>query len=235
MTGDADNSPEKPRSRCPEMSDPELVAAIQNLQQGAVEGTSLFERSANSRLALEELIQRNYDWITRFCLAEFRNEAAAKDCVQEIMIQIACSIQNFRGQSALSTWIFTIVKRIVLKERKKQRKRQQQFIIGRDMDIGEAGGEIEQASARSGELAGQARPDILFFRDQKKMAILGVIDTLPDKQRHAVLLHYFEDLSVEEAAERIGCAVASLKTHLFRARKKLAQMLKAEQLFTEDN
>jgi RNA polymerase sigma-70 factor (ECF subfamily) len=48
---------------------------------------------------------------------------------------------------------------------------------------------------------------------------------LPDVQRQVVALYYFEDRDVREVAERLGLAVGTVKSHLFRARRALAGML----------
>ena len=53
----------------------------------------------------------------------------------------------------------------------------------------------------------------------------AALRTLPHSQRAAIVLHYLEDRPIKEVAELLGCAEATAKVHLHRARKKLAEIL----------
>ena len=77
------------------------------------------------------------------------------------------------------------------------------------------------------ELAADGGPsaDFRLVQDEERQMLTGMIAELPERQRHAVTLHYFEGLSVEEAAHRLGCSPSSVKTHLSRARQALKTKL----------
>ena len=65
----------------------------------------------------------------------------------------------------------------------------------------------------------------LFDRSELEAAIAK----LSNRQRQAVLLHYIEDLSVEQGAERMGCSISSFKTHLLRARERLRELVRSSE------
>ena len=63
-------------------------------------------------------------------------------------------------------------------------------------------------------------------REEMLNLIDELIKNLPDRQREAFLLHYWEDLSVTETAEAMGCSEGSVKTHCSRAAHSLAKALR---------
>ncbi|MCB0345975.1 MAG: RNA polymerase sigma factor [Bdellovibrionales bacterium] len=195
------------------MSEVALLAAV----RGAAAEASA-EARASGRAAIEQLLERNYDWIMRMCLAEFGNSAIAQDCCQEVLLRISKGLHSFKGDSKLTTWIFVILKRTVADVRRKAIKQHQRFSLEGDQ------AQLDRISTEADTSTAQSQtPERKLIADEKRERLIELIRSLPDKQRTAVLLHYFEDLSVEQAAERIGCSVSSLKTHLFRARKKLSE------------
>ncbi len=165
--------------------------------------------------ALEELLRRQYDWVTRMCVFELRDEESALDCVQTIMIEIAKSIHRFDGRAQLKTWVFVIAKRCIGRARKQQQlnlQRQQPF---EGADEASEGFQVTKGA------------DAQLIAGEQQQMLLGLIAELPERQRHALLLHYFEDVPVEQAAQRLGCSVATLKTHLHRGRKSLGKRIVA--------
>ena len=192
---------------------PESMSETELLQLVGREGGDRLAREA----ALEELLRRHYGWITRMCVFELRDEEAALDCAQVVMVEIAKSIHRFDGRSELKTWLFVIAKRCIYRARKKQqmlRRRQQSLEV---MDG------IPEAMKTT------ATADTELIRSEQQRLLLEILAELPERQRHALLLHYFEDLSVEESAKRLGCSVASVKTHLHRGRKALGRRIAARE------
>ena len=168
--------------------------------------------------ALDELLSQNYDWIMRGCFFEIRDAELARDCAQEVMIEIAKSFHRFRGDSAFKTWAFTIFKRVSRRFRKRLLKGNALVQLGKEKDLSEK--EIHASEQKS--------PLSAFEKKEEQRELLEAVGQLPEKQRHAVMLHYFEDLSVKDAASQLGCSEGTLKTHLFRARKKLKGLLTGE-------
>lgn len=199
-----------------EMSEEALLSAVREAH-----AARSAETRAAGRAALEQLLERNYDWIMRMCLAEFGSSAAADDCSQEVLLRISKGISSFKGDSKLSTWIFVILKRTIADVRRKSLRQNQRFALeGEDSKL-----EVLSAHSTAAQELRQESPERRVLDEEQREGVLELVRSLPGKQRQAVLLHYFEDLSVEEAAGRMDCSVSSLKTHLFRARKKLAELL----------
>lgn len=177
------------------------------------------QRKCSTKEAMEELIRRNYEWVTRMCLLEIRDSSLALDCVQDVMLQLVSSIDRFKGNSEFRTWLFVIVKRTARKFRSREQMRQWRFPtqsseevehMRLEWDLSDRGEDLESAYAKS----------------ERSRMILALVRKLPEAQRHAVLLHYYEDLGVEETARRMDCSVGTVKTSLFRARRKLGVLIK---------
>jgi len=84
--------------------------------------------------------------------------------------------------------------------------------------------ERREAAKRSGDERGvRTVDDVAADRD----AVWQAIQRLPDRQRHAVVLRYYEDLSEAETAALLDCSVGTVKSQVSRGLAKLEQMLAA--------
>ena len=198
------------------MTEPELLLLMRGEKPGealSVSGEPSF------REALTELLLRQYDWLRRMCLLEFRYSQEAEDCLQEVLIEISKSMKSFDGRSELKTWMYVIAKRTIYRVRKSARKREERFPLGKKEDIGER--DTLDAQVRDTES--------LLAEKEASRAIVRFIRSLPEQQRWAVFFHYFEDLSLEDTAARLNCSIGSVKKHLFRGRQKIKELLESEE------
>lgn len=78
----------------------------------------------------------------------------------------------------------------------------------------------QQPIAEGHEVAARAGAD-----GETLVVLAAAIRQLPEQQRVAVVLHYFHDLPIIEVAESLGCAEATTRVHLHRARTRLASLL----------
>ena len=65
---------------------------------------------------------------------------------------------------------------------------------------------------------------------ERDLDLAAALSTLPAKQRAAVALHYYEDRSAEEVGTLLGCSASTVRTHLARARTRLAELLADEEV-----
>jgi RNA polymerase sigma-70 factor (ECF subfamily) len=64
--------------------------------------------------------------------------------------------------------------------------------------------------------------------------VLDALRGLSDQQRSAVIMYYLADLPVQEVARRMGVSTSSVKVHLFRARRRLRELLGDEEVESVD-
>lgn len=166
--------------------------------------------------ALNELLSRHYQGIVRMAFIASRDEALSLDCAQEVLFELVKSIPQFKGDSQFSTWVYTISRRTIWKLlRKRKQTRTVEGTRASDSLIERESSTEQNLVSQEGQL----------IAEQEQQRIFAAIETLPTKQKEAILLFYYEDLGLNEIAERIGCAPATVKAHLFKARASLARKL----------
>ena len=198
------------------MSDAELGTVLGTVR--GAERSAVPLSDAQRREGVEEVIRRHYDWVARLCAFRIGDRAQAFDCAQEVMIQVTKSIKNFDGRSELKTWIWTIAKRVLYRAHTIERLRRLRF-------PGFSREEYQVAEDTADTQSGNETTETLMVRAEENRTLLQLIRQLPTQQQHAVLFHYFEDLSLAETAIRLGCSESTIKAHLFRARKRLGSWL----------
>ncbi len=157
-------------------------------------------RSGNRR-ARAELLTRLADVWYRYCLSQLRDEHAARDAAQESATRFLAGFGRFKGDSRIETYAIGIAVN-VCREHKRKRT---------------------HASDHDHEppAPDTHRPDTRAQQREERDRITALIDRLPDRQREAVVLRYFEQLPLADVAESMGCALGTVKATLAHALRSL--------------
>jgi RNA polymerase sigma-70 factor (ECF subfamily) len=159
------------------------------------------------RRALERLLARHQPAIFRFGAKMCRDEEDAKDVVQETMLAAARTIPDFRGSSAVSTWLYAIARSFCIKKR-----RTSKFAPDRVESL-------EAHAEQAAEIADQRRtPEEDAAGRQIQAALDDAIASLEPMYREVIALRDVEGLSAAEVAEVMGLTVEAVKSRLHRAR-----------------
>jgi RNA polymerase sigma-70 factor (ECF subfamily) len=170
----------------------------------------LIGRIANGdRLAMQVLFARHHVRVYRFVLRLVRDEAGAEDLISEVFLDVWRQAGRFEGRAAVSTWLLAIAR---FKALSALRRRPEHEL---DEETAEA---IEDTSDT---------PDVTLEKKQTGEVIKQCLTFLSAEHREIVDLVYYHEKSVEEVAEIVGIPEATVKTRMFYARKKLAELLKA--------
>ncbi len=143
--------------------------------------------------------------VYRTALRMTGNHHDAEDVAQESLIAGWHRLEQFRGQSAFSTWMYRIITRLALNRLQRDKVAEPLDLLG---DVADENTAHEQAE-----------------RNLAVNAVTQAIDELPVPQRVAVVLHHFEGLSYAEIATITQSTVPAVRSHLFRARRTLALTL----------
>lgn len=130
------------------------------------------------------------------------------DVLQDSLIKVYNKIDDFRGESKLSTWMYQIAYHGSLDFLKKKRKK---FIVP-----------LESVSE---VLKNNLKSDAYFDGDAIEARLQEAIAELPGRQREVFILVYYEDLSYKEVAEILDLSEGSIKTNMHLARKKIELFL----------
>jgi RNA polymerase sigma-70 factor (ECF subfamily) len=190
---------------------------------GTPEAELVNQALARNEAAVREIVRRYNQRLFRAARSIVRNDADAEDVVQAGYVQAFTHLQNFRGDSALSTWLT----RIVLNEAL-GRVRRRRPTTGLEA--------IEAAQANGGAqiiqfplLQDHPDPETAMARLEVRELLEKAIDSLPEAFRAVFVLRDVEGLSAQETAEQLEIKPETVNTRLFRARRQLRERL-AEQL-----
>ena len=171
----------------------------------------LIGRIANGdRLAMQVLFARHHVRVYRFALRLVRNEATAEDLISDVFLDVWRQAGKFEGRSAVSTWLLAIAR---IKALSTLRRKPDQ--------------ELDEETAEAIEDTADT-PEVALEKKEKGEVLRKCMNALSAEHREIIDLVYYHEKSVEEVAEIVGIPEATVKTRMFYARKKLAELLKAQ-------
>ena len=156
--------------------------------------------------AFDALFVKYQDYVYNILYGIVGSQEEARDLTQDVFLQVYRSLPKFRFGSRFATWLYRIAaNRGVDAARGSRRWR---FLPILD----------EPASALM-PAEPDTQPEAVFERKMERESVQAVLMRCPVAHREPLVLRYFQDLSVEEIAEVLGCSVAAAKVRLHRARK----------------
>jgi RNA polymerase sigma-70 factor (ECF subfamily) len=171
----------------------------------------LIGRIANGdRLAMQVLYARYHVRVFRFVLRLVGDEATAEDLISGVFLDLWRQAGRFEARSAVSTRMLMIAR---LKALSAMPRRPDQALDGR----------IAEAIADSSQ-----RPQTAIGKDDKGAIIRTCLMGLSTEHREIIDLVYYHEQSIDEVAEMVGIPQNTVKTRMFYARKRLAELLKGE-------
>jgi RNA polymerase sigma-70 factor (ECF subfamily) len=172
--------------------------------------------------AARTVITRNNQRLYRAAFAILKDKAEAEEAVQEGYLKAFAALDSFQGESAFSTWLTRIVINEALGRRRSAQRHRRQ-LEDRGVALMDDYREALMSSRETPEPA-----DAAVIRRQVAGLLEGAISRLPDAFRTVFVLREVNELSVEETAEALGLAEQTVKTRLFRARRRLRDDLGPE-------
>lgn len=164
--------------------------------------------AAGDRQAFKVLYERHADFVFRTAYRFLFDEEDARDITQSVFITVMQVAHRYRPEAKLTTWLHRVVVNRCLNYRARASHRLRASQHESDL--------LDQVPAPE-----EDRPDHLLDRARRAAHVRDALLELPERQRMAVVLRRFEDLSYEEIAEALGCTRSSVESLLFRARQSL--------------
>lgn len=186
------------------MTPPEPAALTLDARPRSDEQALIARVLAGDRIAERELYDAHVTRVFRLAFRICGNDEQARDLVQESFIRVFTQLPRFRGDSALSTWVYRVALSVVANGMRRERRRETT--------------DIESIGPIADERVAEADPDL---REQLHAAI----DALPEIYRVTVVMHDVEGFTHGDIAEATGVAVGTSKSRLFIARARLREAL----------
>jgi len=163
------------------------------------------------RLELEHELERLHPGCWGWALACCdRDRQLAEDVLQSAYLRVLSGAARYRAASSLKTWIFGVIRLVALEER----RRRQQRIVRETTD---------DTIARLADPSAGA--DVTTDSHARRSALTAALSTLSPRQREVLLLVFYHDLTIDEAAAIMQISLGSARTHYERGKKALARQL----------
>lgn len=173
---------------------------------------------AGDKGAFEELYHRYQSYVYNIVNGIVQNADDARDVTQDVFLHVYDALPRFRGRSAFSTWLYRVAVNAAITHARRQKRHPQ----------------IPLDALREFRADIDAEPEQQATRAETQQAVQEMLAQLPEPQRAALVLRYFQELSLEEMAEVMNCSVAAVKVRLHRARNSFRRLFEKRHA-QEDN
>jgi RNA polymerase sigma-70 factor (ECF subfamily) len=154
---------------------------------------------------LERLHEESFGWALSCCASD---RAGAEDVLQSTYVRVIAGQAVFAGRSTFRTWLFGVIRRVAWEQNRRVRTERKRTLR---LDHPDA---LIAADYR-------ARPDDV----DASASLQAALAQLPERQREALHLVFYQDMSIAEAAEVMEISVGTARTHYERGKARLRQLL----------
>ncbi len=162
---------------------------------------------------LERLHSASFGWALSCCR---RDRTEAEEVLQTVYLKILEGKARFRGEASLKTWLFAVIRKTAATEYRRRLLRSLRLVPEPDQPV-ERPASIESQS-------------VTFERSELQGHFQAAMKSLPRRQREALHLVFYEDLSLSEAANVMGVSIGSARQHYERGKKRLRESLATMEL-----
>ena len=167
-------------------------------------------------IAFEELVLEYEKKVYNVALRMLNNSEDAADMTQEAFIKAYNSLSGFRGDSKFSVWLTRIVSNLCLDFMRSRNRRPTVSLSMEDED----GEDVQLDIADTSQ-----SPEQLLERSLTRESVRRGLQSLPEDYREILLLREIQGLSYDEIAAALDIEVGTVKSRIFRGRKKLCDYL----------
>ena len=198
------------------------------------------------RRAFEKLVHRHADSLFGYLMRICRNRQNAQDLFQQSFMKVHQRADTFKAQGNFKSWLFTIATRLAIdaaRKAKRDEKRLTGFMYNSpsqntldssnpdgtsDMNMRNSSPTAINSTAAGCSERNESNPLRMAELSEQRQLVRNALGQLPAGQRSAVVLTYYQGLSYKEASQVLGCSLGTVKTQIYRALRKLAQLLPEE-------
>ncbi|MCR5330509.1 MAG: sigma-70 family RNA polymerase sigma factor [Lachnospiraceae bacterium] len=159
-------------------------------------------------LDIESLMRTYGNDVLRTAYSYVNDRSAAEDCFQETFIKAYRNLANFRGESSVKTWLIRIAVNVCKDYLKSAYQRHVVPMMEFEEDAIVSENDFEEVENRD-----------------RNEQILEAVNSLPEHYREVIMCVFYNDMSIEEAANALGTAPGTVKSRLHRAKEQLKNKL----------
>ena len=163
--------------------------------------------------AFELLYRAYYRRLTRFLEQVTRKPHLNDEILNDTMLVVWDKAHAFNGSSRVSTWIFAIAYNKAMKALRREPRLQ---------DV------LPETEADTDATTWIVGPEAELIDRESRLGVRRLLSLLSAEQRAVIELTYYHGYAYKDIAAVVGCPVATVKTRMFHARRKLREMLVAQ-------
>jgi RNA polymerase sigma-70 factor, ECF subfamily len=184
-----------------------VVKPLSDLNDSELAGLA----ARGDREAFDVLVERHRRTVYQVCYRFVNNHEDASDLAQDAFVRAWKGLKNFKGQAALSTWLYRIAVNVSLNR-----------VSARTpaMDPIDSTDHVADLRIEGAQHA--------MIREERAVAVRKAIASLPDKQRATLILRTYHDMSHQQIADVLGSSVGAVKANFFHALNNLKKILGTE-------
>lgn len=168
--------------------------------------------------AFREFVEMYMKMVMNTCYGFLHSAEDAEDVAQEVFIEVYKSIENFRSESKLSTWLYRIAVSRSLNFIRDNKKRRWFSTFDDEQNPGTE--RLYQIAAGK-----EGNPEYILENRQRAGILYKAVDSLPRNQKVAFILSKYEELGQKEIAEVMNVSVSSVESLIYRAKRNLQKKL----------
>jgi RNA polymerase sigma-70 factor, ECF subfamily len=176
--------------------------------------------------AYEEVVRKFGGRLLSTAQRFLRSEDDARDALQDALLSAVKSIDRFKGNSQLSTWLHRIVINSALGILREKRRR----CAGQQVPIEDMLPRFDADGAWLVESPQTIAVHVAFEASETRAMVRKCIARLPDHYRLVLMLRDVEEFATDEVAEMLGLTLTNVKVRLHRARQALKALIEHEHL-----
>jgi RNA polymerase sigma-70 factor, ECF subfamily len=169
--------------------------------------------ASGDQVAFRLLVDTYRDRLFRFARTLARSDALAEEALQQTFLAAYQSAANFRADSCVKTWLFTIARNAIFKAKHKAG-----LVVEAAVEA-DLGGLVERGMHAG--WGAESPEDLVSERESREQLTLA-LDKLPAEHREILVLRDLEQLAGDEVANLLGISLSAMKSRLHRARLDLA-------------
>ena len=197
-----------PRAATPDRADRLMSADARDAPLADLDERALVEAClANRPGAFDLVVDRHRRSVYQLCYRFVGNHEDASDRSQDVFLRAYRGLKNFRGQSSLATWLYRIGVNVCRNH------------------VSVRSPAVEAIDAREFVDAGAESPSDRILRAERGARVRAAIAQLPPKQRAALVLRTYHEMSHQEIADVLGSSVGAVKANFFHALASLKRLL----------
>ena len=201
------------------MSAPTMLAEAGGVPSVMTDADVMLRVKAGDESAFSYLVQKYRRAMVHFMYRMAHSPAVAEDLAQEVFLRVYRSRESYEASAKFTTWLYRIATNLAVNHIRDTRHERQGNMASLDEPDTETGQTLDVADSKP-------TTEEIIIQRERMAAIRSKVESLPERQKLAVLMHKYQQMDYKQIAEVLKLSESATKSLLFRAYESLREQLK---------